>query len=637
MKPSPSHIVGGESLDTPARAQAYIASAQRDLNVHLRRLGSPDVLAVDGEWDDHTQRAFEQVCRILGLEADRTVRTFRLIAAAAAQRTDAEARRAATEGAAFERELRRQFSASDDAPQAAPRRPRTVVGGSSLPADARSRAYVAGAQRDLNHHLIALGSPTVLAVDGRWGEETERAFKRVCRVLGIEPVRSVRAFRVLAGASAPRSEAELELAAKDGAEYATALRNHFAHVPEPKPEPEPKPSSLEATLRRAGVRWPDIIARECERHGLPASLVLAVIEVETGFRNVFGHDGVRNPVKSPSGGLKEVTEAEYKRYLRFRAQGLGNQGVGPMQLTSPGLQDRADALGGCWKVGPNIRVGCEFLAGNIQRLGLRAGVIAYNGGAAYADKVFPAQQRWRAKLGGSSDGGASGGGSGPRTLKVPMRGKDVLALQKLVNRRLAELDVPTRIAEDGDFGPETRTAARRVAYALGLTGMDRGITPAHRVKMRKPTRRTRDELARAAARKPWLRKLQASAARAGGSGDYPLGVRGLNIGRPYQGTHTRGNWQSDNAVDLRVPEGTAVLALDDGVIVKTFKSPSGVTAGWQVTLRSADNAWFYGHLKTVSVRAGERVRKGQTIGTSGSANGVPHLHLGQQHGTPRFQ
>jgi hypothetical protein len=70
---------------------------------------------------------------------------------------------------------------------------------------------------------------------------------------------------------------------------------------------------------------------------------------------------------------------------------------------------------------------------------------------------------------------------------------------------------------------------------------------------------------------------------AAGSGDYPLGVRGPIIGTPFVGTHTRGNWQSDNALDIRVPNGTAVFALDDGAIVKTFKSPSGVTAGWQVT------------------------------------------------------
>jgi hypothetical protein len=58
-----------------------------------------------------------------------------------------------------------------------------------------------------------------------------------------------------------------------------------------------------------------------------------------------------------------------------------------MQLTSLGLQDRADQLGGCWQPGPNIRVGLEFLAGNIRRMGLRPGVVAYNGSG-------PAAQRY---------------------------------------------------------------------------------------------------------------------------------------------------------------------------------------------------------------------------------------------------
>jgi len=51
-----------------------------------------------------------------------------------------------------------------DAP---PARKRPVVGGRSIDKDARDRAYVAALQRDLNRHLVLLGSPTVLAVDGR--------------------------------------------------------------------------------------------------------------------------------------------------------------------------------------------------------------------------------------------------------------------------------------------------------------------------------------------------------------------------------------------------------------------------------------------------------------------------------------
>jgi murein DD-endopeptidase MepM/ murein hydrolase activator NlpD len=490
---------------------------------------------------------------------------------------------------------------------------RTIIGGPSLPKAKRTQAYTASLQRDLNRHLIALGSPTVLAVDGDFGTETEQAFKRVCKVLGVEPAKSVRTYRVIAGAAAPRSEQELQKAATDGAAYAEQLRKRFANEPQIDDAPA-------ARLRAAGARFEDAILREAARSGLPVPLICAVLEIETGFQNVFGHDNVRNPVKSPPGGLLTVTEARYQDYLRHRRAGLGNQGVGPMQLTSPGLQDRADALGGCWTPDANIRTGVEFLAANIQRLGLRRGVIAYNGAAIYADKVFAAEARWRAKLGDAD--------SGPRTLAVPMQGNDVLALQQLINHRLQAWGIAIRVAEDGDLGTETFTAAKNVAYGLGLTVPGSGITPALRIKLRHPSRRTRDELARARVRRAWRERLRTP---------YPLAVHGPIIGTPYHGTHTRGNWQSDNALDIAVPEGTAVLALADGVIEKTYNSPSGVTAGWQVTLRAVDNAWFYGHLKTVRVQAGQRVLRGQTIGTSGSANGVAHLHLGQQTGTPHFQ
>jgi murein DD-endopeptidase MepM/ murein hydrolase activator NlpD len=516
-----------------------------------------------------------------------------------------------------------------DAP---PARERPVVGGRSIDTDARSRAYVAALQRDLNRHLITLGSPTVLAVDGLWERDTDVAFRRVCRVLGLEPTRSVRTFRAIGGAVAPLTDAEREKARTDGAAYEADLRHHFAHAKPPEPEPQPDADArLEAALRTAGARYEVEIVRESKRSGLPVSLICAVLEVETGFRNVFGHDNVRNPIKSPPNGLLAVTPELYRKYLGFRRQGLGNQGVGPMQLTSPGLQDRADALGGCERVGPNIHVGVEFLAGNIKRLGLYHGVAAYNGSTVYADKVLPLEKRWRARIGGA----APDLPGEPRTLTVPMRGRDVLALQRLVNQRFAEWKIGIRIAEDGEFGPDTRKAARRVAYGLGAATADyrAGITPALRSKLRRPARRTAADLERARRRRPWLRKLRAANTA---SGTYPLAAHGQIIGEPYQGTHTLGNWQSDNAQDIRVPVGTPVIALADGVIVKTYNAPAGQTAGWQVTLRGTRNAWFYGHLSTISVRAGDRVRQGQTIGTSGSANGVPHLHIGQQLGRPDF-
>ena len=38
------------------------------------------------------------------------------------------------------------------------------------------------------------------------------------------------------------------------------------------------------------------------------------------------------------------------------------------------------------------------------------------------------------------------------------------------------------------------------------------------------------------------------------------------IGTPHSGTHTLGNWESDNAVDIAMPVGTAIRAPADGVI-----------------------------------------------------------------------
>ena len=505
-------VVGGISLDTPERRRAYIAAVQRDLNVHLKKLGSPTVLAVDGEWDSDTQLAFERVSRILGLEPVQDVRSFRLIAASAAKRTDAEQGRAKTDGTAFAKQLKEQFTGNGQ--PVARKRERTVVGGRSLAKEGRAEAYVAALQRDLNRHLIALGSPTILAVDGKWDRDTDVAFRRVLLPGARARGRSHRARvprRRRRRRAAERGGARARRLRRQGlrAQAAPPLRERAGPQAEARTEARAAARPPEGRAEGRRARYEDAIVREAKRHSVPVSLVCAVLEVETGFRNVFGHDKVANPIKSPPRGLLAVNEARYKQYLHFRRQGLGAQGVGPMQLTSPGLQDRADALGGCWKVAPNIRVGVEYLAGNIQRLGLYRGVAAYNGSTAYADKVLPLEKKWRAKLGAHADAD-TGGGSGPRTLRMRsprMTGSDVKALQKLCNKRFEEWKVGVQIDVDGEFGPETRKASRRVAYGLGLDAT-KGITPALRSKMRRPSRRTAAELERAKSRRGWLRKLR---------------------------------------------------------------------------------------------------------------------------------
>ncbi|HEX8052916.1 MAG TPA: M23 family metallopeptidase [Thermoleophilaceae bacterium] len=126
-------------------------------------------------------------------------------------------------------------------------------------------------------------------------------------------------------------------------------------------------------------------------------------------------------------------------------------------------------------------------------------------------------------------------------------------------------------------------------------------------------------------------------------GFYPLKDHGPLIGAPGQGTHSRtappDNWQSDNAVDIKVPKGTPVVAVENGVIgdrIGPLNSRDPRMGGLRVYVESRDgNEFYYAHLSKLAVKAGQRVEKGQVIGYSGSAAGVDHLHFAQRKGDPR--
>lgn len=113
------------------------------------------------------------------------------------------------------------------------------------------------------------------------------------------------------------------------------------------------------------------------------------------------------------------------------------------------------------------------------------------------------------------------------------------------------------------------------------------------------------------------------------------GTAGRLIGYPYQGTHRLGNWQSDRAIDIGIPVGTELVAVTSGRI-DSYSCGStgrgGRFAGIRVTLHGAGDSFYYAHLSRLLVRCGSRVKKGQLIGLSGSANGVPHLHIARRLG-----
>jgi hypothetical protein len=142
---------------------------------------------------------------------------------------------------------------------------------------------------------------------------------------------------------------------------------------------------------------------EARRAGIPISLGFALVEQESGFRNVWGHDPAPNGNTSAIGG-KPVTKARYRLYKSHRGPtGRGGmQGVGPCQLTWYSKQDRADQMGGCWVARYNIRVAFEDLAALIKQHGEREGIKRYNGSGAaatsYAARVLARKSVWHRRL-----------------------------------------------------------------------------------------------------------------------------------------------------------------------------------------------------------------------------------------------
>src|SRR5918992_3480187 len=241
--------LGGTPLPKEQAQRAFVAAVQRDLNAFHRKLRTGTELAVDGEWDEHTERAFRQACKVLGIAPVRSARTYRIIAGGVASRTPEELARAKDEGAAFARRLR-----ANGLP------PLVVLGSGSMSKDERERAYVATLQSALNQHLVRLGSPAILAVDGEGGRHTEEAFEQITAVLGVKPVRNMRTYRVVGGALAPLTDEERRRAAEAGEAHAKRLREEFALQRQTMPKPEPDktpPKDGRPPKKRPGKRPDD--------------------------------------------------------------------------------------------------------------------------------------------------------------------------------------------------------------------------------------------------------------------------------------------------------------------------------------------------------------------------------------------
>lgn len=151
-------------------------------------------------------------------------------------------------------------------------------------------------------------------------------------------------------------------------------------------------------------RWYALmILQEARRAGIPPRVGFALLEKESGFRNVWGGD------PAPNGGtsgwrFRTVTKTDYLGYKRRRGQdGRGGmQGVGPAQLTWYSFQDDADRAGGCWRPRINTRVAFGRIALLVQMYGWQDGFRRYNGSGsaaeAYARDMLTRCAKWKRRL-----------------------------------------------------------------------------------------------------------------------------------------------------------------------------------------------------------------------------------------------
>lgn len=158
------------------------------------------------------------------------------------------------------------------------------------------------------------------------------------------------------------------------------------------------------TIEQYGLQnGPDIL-RASRAVGLELSYCCALLEMESGGRNIFGGDPW-NSNEFPRGAAlpsswdeSVVTRTKYTYYKMRRNKGMQPNGVGPCQLTSAGLQIAAEKRGGCWKPLHNMEIGFTLLKELIDKNGEQLGYQEYNGSGpaaeAYGRNATGLQIQW---------------------------------------------------------------------------------------------------------------------------------------------------------------------------------------------------------------------------------------------------
>ena len=97
-------------------------------------------------------------------------------------------------------------------------------------------------------------------------------------------------------------------------------------------------------------------------------------------------------------------------------------------------------------------------------------------------------------------------------------------------------------------------------------------------------------------------------------------VRPIGISQGYGRFHP--------GVDIRAPRGSEVVAISDGIVINASYTVSGYGKHVRI-LHDGNVISLYAHMDSLMVKAGDKVTKGQQVGTIGMTGWTtgPHLHF----------
>ena len=110
---------------------------------------------------------------------------------------------------------------------------------------------------------------------------------------------------------------------------------------------------------------------------------------------------------------------------------------------------------------------------------------------------------------------------------------------------------------------------------------------------------------------------------------FPVDTERENAVQSLFGVDRDGGARRHEGIDIFAPRGTPVIAAEAGQVTRVGNTPRG---GKNVWVRGDQRSFYYAHLDSIAVSAGDRVMRGEALGTVGNTGNAvttnPHLHFG---------